>query len=287
MDRLPPQQRNLYESAFDLADEAYRAGRVATHSSMRTRHWTNWCTYVHPLGVDPYLQQSSYSDRALLLAGFAARIRRGDYGRGKQIKAKTVSTALTAVGQTITLECETNPVKVRGTENFLPRIQRMLDGWKKEDPPTLKMLPVEVDVPEYIASVARIPTATELDRTIGDLALIAFYYLLRVGEYTGKAERNETKQTVQFKFEDITFFKRNTRGDLRCLPRTAPGSLIATADGATLKLDNQKNGWKGVCIFQEANGDPFFCPVRAIGRRFLHLRDNKCNNTEFLSTYWD
>jgi hypothetical protein len=44
------------------------------------------------------------------------------------------------------------------------------------------------------------------------------------------------------------------------------------ADGATMKLDNQKNGWKGVCVYQEANGNPLNCPVKALGRRYLHLR---------------
>ncbi len=92
----------------------------------------------------------------------------------------------------------------------------MLDGWSKADPPTKKMLPVEADVPEYMASLGRLSTATILDSTIGDLALITFYYLLRVGEYTCKATRQDSTQTVQFKFEDITFFKRNTRGQLHC-----------------------------------------------------------------------
>ncbi len=40
------------------------------------------------------------------------------------------------------------------------------------------MLPVEADVPEYMASLGRLHTATILDQTIGDLAIIAFYYLL-------------------------------------------------------------------------------------------------------------
>ena len=163
----------------------------------------------------------------------------------------------------------------------------MLDGWAKEDPPTQKQLPVEADVPEYLALLATLPLATPLDKAIGDLALIAFYYLLRIGEYTSKGRRNESKQTVQFKFEDITFFKKNRNGDLQCLPRTSPDELIATADGATLKLDNQKNGWKGVCVYQEKNGNPYSCPVRAVGRRFLHLRTHKSGPKEFISTWWD
>lgn len=163
----------------------------------------------------------------------------------------------------------------------------MLDGWGKQDPPTRKMLPVESDVPEFMASIGQLPDATQLDKAIGDLGLIAFYYLLRVGEYTCKASRNETKQTVQFKFEDVTFFKRNRDGELRCLPRNSPDCLIATADGATLKLDNQKNGWKGACIFQEANGDSYFCPVRAAARRYLHIRKHTTCPKETISTYWE
>jgi hypothetical protein len=45
----------------------------------------------------------------------------------------------------------------------------MLDGWAKEDPPTQKQLPVEADVPEYLASIATLPLATPLDQAIGEL----------------------------------------------------------------------------------------------------------------------
>ncbi len=80
-----------------------------------------------------------------------------------------------------------------------------------------------------------------------------------------KGNRNNKKQTVQFKYKDVTIFKKNRVGQLRCLLRNAPAHLIAMADGATLKLDNQKNGWKGICIYQEANGEEYLCPVGALG----------------------
>ncbi len=54
------------------------------------------------------------------------------------------------------------------------------------------------------------------------------------------------KRTMQFKMEDIKFFKKDNNGSLQCLPRTAKLAYIMSADGATLKLDNQKNNWKGV-----------------------------------------
>jgi hypothetical protein len=145
---------------------------------------------------------------------------------------------------------------------------------------------VEADVPELLAEKGRSGSATELKRAVGDLSLIDFYYLLCIGEYTVKGKRNKTKQMVQFKYEDITFFKKNTAGQLGCLPRNAPVHLITTADGATMKLDNQKNRWKGVCVYQEANGDDYLCPVKALSQRFLHLRLHGGTGKTLLSLYW-
>ena len=199
------------------------------------------------------------------LTGFAARVRQGLFGKGKHVATGTVVGAITAIGQEVALVCGSNPTKILGSDKLLPRLSQTFDGWRKEDPPTTKQLPVEADVPELLAERGRDGTASSLDQAIGDLTLIAFYYLLRIGEYTIKGTHNETKQMVQFKYEDITFFKKNEYGKLRCLQRNATPSLIATVDGATMKLDNQKNGWKGVCVYHEANGKEFLCPVRALG----------------------
>jgi hypothetical protein len=163
----------------------------------------------------------------------------------------------------------------------------MLDGYRKVDPPTRKKLPVQAGVPELLVEQAYQSSMTQRQRATADLTMVAFYYLLWVGEYTVKGSRNNTKQTVQFKYEDVSFFRKNTRGQLHCLPRNAPDHLIATADGATLKLDNQKNGWKGVCVYHESNGDRWHCPVRALARRYLHLCTMGANAKTFLSAYFD
>ncbi len=72
--------------------------------------------------------------------------------------------------------------------------------------------------------------------------MIVVYYLLRIGEYTVGGKQNNKKQTVQFKLEDVQFFRKNKTGTLVCLPMTVPVVLLLTADSATLKLDNQTNG---------------------------------------------
>jgi hypothetical protein len=125
---------------------------------------------------------------------------------------------------------------------------------------------VESDVPELLVDLGYGNDGTAHSQAIGDLALIAFYYLLCIGKYTIKGKCNNTKQTVQFKLKDIWFFKQNKAGTLMCLPANAPQNLILTTDSATLKLDNQKSGWKGICVHQEANGEAFKCPVWALAR---------------------
>lgn len=155
----------------------------------------------------------------------------------------------------------------------------MLEGFRKEDLPTFKKLPVEVDVPEFLCMLGLMWGATALASATGDLALIAFYFLWRVGEYTIKGSRNNSKQTVQFRMKDILFFHRNELGQLHQLSlRRAPDEALLGACGTTFKLDNQKNGWKNVCVHHEANGDPHYCPVRAAARRFIHIRKHMCNN---------
>jgi hypothetical protein len=187
----------------------------------------------------------------------------------------------------IVLACNSNPTKVTGLEHFLPRLQIMLDGYRKVDPPTKKMLPIQADVPELLVKMAYKFGSSEWDKATTDLMMIAFYYLFCIGKYMVKGTWNTSKQTVHFKYEDVTFFCKNNLGQLQCLPRDAPDKLISTADEATLKLDNQKNGWKGVCVYHETNGDLLNCPVRALSRRYPHLHKHQADSKTFLSAYFE
>ena len=47
---------------------------------------------------------------------------------------------------------------------------------------------------------------------------------------------------MQFKLEDTMFFRKDAKGNLRQLLINALDEDILSADGATLKLNNQKNG---------------------------------------------
>ncbi len=97
-----------------------------------------------------------------------------------------------AVGQTIAMAIGDNPTKVLVSDKFLPALQVMIKVYAKADPPMQKMLPVETDVPELLVKMGYGSLGSSHTQAIGDRSLIAFYYLLRIGEYTVKG--NETTQ---------------------------------------------------------------------------------------------
>ena len=53
-----------------------------------------------------------------------------------------------------------NPTKVHGSDKYAPRLSQMLDGMSRADPATEKKLPVESDVPEWMAMAGKAPEAT-------------------------------------------------------------------------------------------------------------------------------
>ena len=54
-------------------------------------------------------------------------------------------------------------------------MQQCIDGYRKQDQ---KKLLVEADFPEYLIKCTLDPSVIELNKAVGDLSLIAFYYLL-------------------------------------------------------------------------------------------------------------
>ena len=60
-----------------------------------------------------------------------------------------------------------------------------------------------------------------------------------------------------------------------------------TATNATIKLANQKNGHKEVCINHEHNPDEINYGVRAIERRYCHIRKHTNNANTTLFTYFE
>ena len=121
----------------------------------------------------------------------ATRIRY--FGCGRKVQGGTVSGAFTAIGKNITLVQSEDPTKLRSKDKYLPRILQILDGFKNDNPPTVKKTPCTINLPEKMASWGLEKGASEFEKAVGDLGLVAMYYLLRVGKYTVKKYKNNTK----------------------------------------------------------------------------------------------
>jgi hypothetical protein len=92
------------ELARDLDDAAWDVIASATvDDRLQAKKWDHWLEYCSDIRRDPYLQDSSATIQQHLLIDFAARNRRGYYGRGLQVGAQTPETALRHMAQTIVL----------------------------------------------------------------------------------------------------------------------------------------------------------------------------------------
>ena len=154
----------------------------------------------------------------------------------------------------------------------------MLEGYRRVDPAPSRKLAVPISVVHYIIRKAA-HFNTPRQRAIANLCTIAFYYLLRAGEYsyTGK----EAVRTIPFSLQDVTF----SRGSY-VIPITSTLKELYKADKATLRIQNQKNGEKDDPITQWANGK-HDDPVKALARHTHMLWHATHDPTTTLSTFVD
>ena len=279
---LPPADQAEYARDFRNADETIGTGRVAATTEDRLRFWQRWIQYVRPLPINPYLISTPFQPKIRAITGFAERVRSGYYGHGDRVSCGRVQTAIRAVSQTCELDNGESPIR-KGPKEYLKPLELLFAGYRKQDPDSVPELAVPVTLVNQIVTQYTAPGTTAKDHAIADLSLIAFYFLLRVGEYTHPRKKGTTR-TQQFRFQDIAFKHENT-----FVQRDAPNSTILQATGGTLRLSNQKNGIRGSLIHRckLATEDTTFCPIKALGRRYLHLRDNNASKDDLISLYWD
>ena len=143
----------------------------------------------------------------------------------------------------------------------------MIAAWKKADPPPSRVKPIPIAVLRRICAVARaLPPNSFFLEAIADMIIIAFFFLLRPGEYT-----DSPSDTTPFTLGDVQLFIGPTRINLD----TATDGEILMARSASLTFTTQKNGVPNEVIKLGRSGDPYCCPTLAIIRRVLHLRSNK------------
>ena len=153
----------------------------------------------------------------------------------------------------------------------------MLSSYGKLDAPPHRVKPIPVPILRHVMAQA-LNSGDAFPMACADMICLAFFFLLRPGEYTGTVS-----STQPFQLRDIRFFI----GQLALSTATAPAPHLLTATFVSLEFTTQKNGVRGEVIGLGRSGDPNFCPVMAAARRVLHLRQAAAPVTQPLASFLD
>jgi len=143
-------------------------------------------------------------------------------------------------------------------------------------PPT-RVKPIPITLVLYLLRVAHNVTRQQAHMAIADMIVIAFFFLLRPGEYTGTNTDGRP-----FFIEDTALHLGKRRLNLQ----TATIAELEAATACSYTFTTQKNGVRGEVVMHSRSGHPLCCPVTATIRRVLyHRRHNTPHNQPLASHY--
>ena len=217
----------------------------------------------HMLQVDPYL--SDIEDPITLLQVYGQRYRTGQLApHQRPVRSRTVEDSWRAIGQTLAMLGAPDPRhNIHGDIDF--RLQRQLRGYARLDTPPNRVKPVPLSVIRHVLALAFEQHNPEA-QAIADMICLAFYFLLRPGEYTGNPSN-----TTPFTIADVQCYI----GQQRITAPLLTLQHLPRLTFVTLTFTTQKNGVRGEVIGLGRSGDPILCPVLALSRRLHHLLSNQ------------
>lgn len=276
-----PHVRDEFES--DLDSSWAKVGDATVDGPARATSWRNWAAWCAHFNFPKFLGGTPREDHSSVLMAFAAKVRAGTFGKGQRVGGQSVATTLRHVAQTFVLAGYGDPRRSIHSPELGLAFTRLYHSYKNEDPAPKPQLALPISVIEDILkNEGASPSPT--DQALADLVILAFFFLLRVGEYTPPGNRKT--RTTQIRRKDMQFWKKRPNGLIdRISPQATPAEILA-ADAITITLDNQKNGQRDAVLHHEALPNNPLCPCKAAARRFISMR--RCaptNANAILSLY--
>jgi hypothetical protein len=204
------------------------------------------------------------ADKVKFLQVFAHRVRIGTLARNasnKPVRSRTVKDYLRSVGQGFTSVGALDPRHQVGTTLTDFRLYRQLRCYAKQDPPPSRVKPLPLAVLHNVRQMAALHN-DQTSLAVSDLSYMAFFWLLRPGEYCSSSESHP------FRLCDVQLFIGNDRLD----PLTCDIADLDRVTFVTLTFTTQKNGVRGEIIGHARSGHPFACPVISVVSRVRYLR---------------
>jgi hypothetical protein len=155
-------------------------------------------------------------------------------------------------------------------------LERLYRRYRDEDPAPQPQLALPVNLFHNIAANEGASHCPK-EQASADLSIIAFFFLLRVGEYT-MPRANVRTRTVQFRVKDVRLWGKTAAGIVYLMDLwTASNAELLSATAATLTIDNQKNGNRSDTLHHDAIPTGPICPVRSLVRRVLAVKAKSCS----------
>jgi hypothetical protein len=129
----------------------------------------------------------------------------------------------------------------------------------------------------YILNMAYDAARDMASMSIADMICIAFFFLLRPGEYTGT-----TADDTPFRLQDVGLYIRDRRLNLfQC-----SDAELDAVTSVSYTFTTQNNGTRDEKIFQGRSGNAICCPARATILRPKHHRLKKSTASTPLASYY-
>ena len=278
MASMQPRIRNQFSTDLITAQRAVRAGVVETRARASDRSWGLWVDFCRAHSVDTWF--AAHDDAIPYLQVFAARYRDGRLAPGGHpVRSDTIKNVLRDIGQTYrSMGAADIRLDRHGRTDF--NLYRQLRSYTKEDPPAKRVKPLPVAVIRTLAHSMYATRGVHVRQKFlaaADMTCIGFFFLCRPGEHC------TTTDNDPFCFRDVRLYIGNNSLNLR----TTPDNVLRAATRVSLTFTTQKNGVKGESISQGCTGDPWTCPVQAVIRRILHIRDMDLPDDTPLCAYAD
>ncbi len=153
------------------------------------------------------------------------------------------------------------------------QLQCLIKSWKSSDPAPLCVKPIPIQVIRRVATLLQLSSVSDsLYQATTDMIILAFFFLLRLGEYTNN-------DNTPFCLKDVQLFI----GPWCLNLQTSFTAKLTQACFGSLTFTDQKNGVRGKVIGQASTGNSFVCLVKALVRCVLYLWSQNAPPTTTLS----
>ena len=180
---------NRFRCDISIAQTTVLQGVSPGRASSAATAWTKWLEFTSDVGLDPFLQ--AFQDKVPILQVFVHRVHTGELAANSSpVRSQTAEDYVRHITQAF-LQVGAEDPHLNSAHKIDFCLQPTLKAWKSTDPAPNRVKPIPLTVIHRIATLAQTTHASSPTYcATADMIVIAFFFLLRPGEYTDNDTSN-------------------------------------------------------------------------------------------------